>query len=135
MTQSCKDMKQVEVPAEIELLAKQTVNAAFAVHRALGPGLLESAYQECLAIELSMNGVTVEREKILPLDYRGHKIETAYRLDMIVGQKLLVELKALEAMAPIHQVQVATYLKLLQLPLGIKDGIRRVLNLDFQTQS
>lgn len=136
-------MKEVRVPAEIELLAKQTVHAALTVHRALGPGLLESAYQQCLAIELGLSAITIEREKILPLVYRGHSIETAYRLDLIVGGKLLVELKAVENIAPIHEVQVLTYLKLLRLPLGllinfnvplIKDGISRVLNLDFQTE-
>jgi GxxExxY protein len=136
-------MKEVQIPAEIESLATQTVQAALAVHRALGPGLLESAYQQCMAIELSLSGLSVEREKLLPLIYRGHAIETAYRLDLIVGGKLLVELKAVDAVAPVHKVQVATYLKLLKLPLGllinfnvplIKDGISRILNLDFQTE-
>jgi GxxExxY protein len=136
-------MKEVQIPAEIESLATQTVKAALAVHRALGPGLLESAYQQCMAIELSLSGLSVEREKLLPLIYRGHAIETAYRLDLIVGGKLLVELKAVDAVAPVHKVQVATYLKLLKLPLGllinfnvplIKDGISRILNLDFQTE-
>ena len=135
-------MKQVVVPDEIERLAAQTVNAALAVHRALGPGLLESAYQECLAIELSLAGLTLEREKILPLSYRGHAIENAYRLDLIVNGRLFVELKAVEAILPIHRVQTTTYLKLLRLPLGllinfhvplIKDGISRILNLDFQS--
>lgn len=136
-------MKEVQIPAEIESLATQTVQAALAVHRALGPGLLESAYQQCMAIELSLAGVSVEREKILPLVYRGHPIETAYRLDLIVGGKLLVELKAVDAVAHVHEVQVVTYLKLLKLPLGllinfnvplIKNGISRILNLDFQTE-
>ena len=136
-------MKEVQISAEIESLAKQTVNAALAVHRALGPGLLESAYQQCMAIELSLAGVSVEREKLLPLVYRGHSVETAYRLDLIVGGKLLVELKAVDAIAPVHEVQVVTYLKLLKLPLGllinfnvplIKNGISRILNLDFQTE-
>ena len=136
-------MKEVQIPAEIESLATQTVQAALAVHRALGPGLLESAYQQCMAIELSLAGLSVEREKILPLVYRGHPIETAYRLDLIVGGKLLVELKAVDAVAHVHEVQVVTYLKLLKLPLGllinfnvplIKNGISRILNLDFQTE-
>jgi len=135
-------MKQVVVPDEIERLATQTVNAALTVHRALGPGLLESAYQECLAIELSLAGLKIEREKVLPLTYRGHSIDNAYRLDLIVNGRLLVELKAIESIQPIHRVQVTTYLKLLKLPLGllinfnvplIKDGITRVLNLDFQS--
>lgn len=136
-------MRAVRIPAEIEELAKHTVNAALSVHRALGPGLLESAYQQCMAIELTANGLLVEREKILPLVYRGHQIETAFRLDLIVGGKLLVELKAVEAVAAVHEVQVVTYLKLLKLPLGllinfnvplIKNGISRILNLDFQTE-
>ena len=135
-------MKQVIVPVEIEQLAAQTVNAALTVHRALGPGLLESAYQECLAIELSLAGLNLEREKALPLVYRGHSIESAYRLDLLINGKLLVELKAIESVQPIHRVQVTTYLKILKLPLGllinfnvplIKDGISRVLNLDFQS--
>ncbi len=136
-------MSEVRIPEEIEALASATVNAALAVHRALGPGLLESAYQECLAIELGLGGVAVERERVLPLVYRGHSIESAYRLDLIVGGKLLVETKAVEAVAPVHKVQVVTYLRLLKLPLGllinfnvplIKDGIHRVLNLDFRTK-
>ena len=136
-------MRAVRIPAEIEELAKHTVNAALSVHRALGPGLLESAYQQCMAIELTSHGLLIEREKILPLVYRGHQIETAFRLDLIVGGKLLVELKAVEAVAAVHEVQVVTYLKLLKLPLGllinfnvplIKNGISRILNLDFQTE-
>ena len=135
-------MKQVIVPDDIERLATRTVNAALAVHRALGPGLLESAYQECLGIELSLAGLKVDRERLLPLVYRDHSIESAYRLDLIVNGSLLVEMKAIESVQPIHRVQVTTYLKLLKLPLGllinfnvplIKDGITRVLNLDFQS--
>jgi len=136
-------MKRVLVPDEIEQLARVTVNAAFTVHRTLGPGLLESAYQQCLAIELAHHGLPVERETSLPLVYRQQPIETSYRLDLIVGGQLLVELKAAEKVLPIHQAQVVTYLRLLKLPLGllinfnvplIKDGITRVLNLDFQAE-
>lgn len=131
-------MSKVVVPADVEALATSVVHAAFNVHRTLGPGLLESAYEQCLAIELSLAGIAFEREKVLPLVYRGRTIDTAYRLDLIVGGKLLVELKAIESIAPIHQAQLVTYLKLLELPLGllinfnvplIKDGIRRILNL------
>ncbi len=135
-------MKKVDIPADIEKLATQTVNAAFVVHRTFGPGLLEKAYQDCLAIELSTLGLSLEREKTLPLKYRGQSIENAYRLDLLIDQRLLVELKAVDSIQPIHRVQVTTYLKLLHLPLGllinfnvplIKDGITRVLNLDFQS--
>ncbi|MBX3751111.1 MAG: GxxExxY protein [Opitutaceae bacterium] len=125
-------------------MAAATVQAALAVHRALGPGLLESAYQECLAIELTEAGCQCEREKVLPLTYRGRAIDHAYRLDLIIDGRLLVELKAVDAIQPIHRVQVTTYLKLLKLPLGllinfnvplIRDGITRILNLDLRTPS
>lgn len=134
-------MNQVTIPAEIDALAATTVDAALAVHRAIGPGLLASAYQECLAIELSCRGLKVDRERVLPLVYRGHAVENACRLDLIVEGKLLLALKAVEAIQPIHRIQVTTYLRLLKLPLGllinfnvplIKDGITRVLNLDFR---
>ncbi len=136
-----EDRSEVRVPAAIEALARATVHAALTVHRALGPGLLESAYHECLAIELTLAGLQVQREQLLPLNYRGHAIPHAYRLDLLVNGRLLLELKAIEALQPIHRVQVATYLRLLRLPLGllinfnvplIKDGITRVLNLDFR---
>jgi GxxExxY protein len=135
-------MKQVTVPTEIETLATQAVNAALTVHRALGPGLLESAYEECLAIELTSIGLTVERQKSIPLVYRGRTIDAAYRLDLIVNDQLLIETKAIESLLPVHRVQVATYLRLLHRPLGLlinfnvpllKDGVHRVLNLDFKT--
>jgi GxxExxY protein len=135
-------MSEVRVPENIEALATTVVNAAFAVHRSLGPGLLESAYHECLGIELSLAGLMVQREQVLPLNYRGHSIQNAYRVDLIVNEQLLVELKTVDAVQPIHRVQVTTYLRLLQLPLGllinfnvplIKDGITRVLNLVFRS--
>jgi GxxExxY protein len=134
-------MSEVRVPEETEALATAVVNAAFAVHRTLGPGLLESAYHECLGIELSLSGFNVQREQILPLSYRGHTIQNAYRIDLLINGQLLVELKTIDAVQAIHRVQVTTYLRLLKLPLGllinfnvplIKDGITRVLNLDFR---
>jgi GxxExxY protein len=135
-------MSEVKVSEEIESLATAVVNAAFSVHRALGPGLLESAYHECLAIELSLAGLRCQRELNLPLTYRGHVVLNAYRVDMIINDQLLVELKAIESVQPIHRVQTTTYLRLLKIPLGllinfnvplIKDGITRVLNLDFRS--
>ena len=134
-------MSEIVVPVEIEALATAAVNAAFAVHKALGPGLLESAYHECLAIELSLAGLRCQRELSLPLMYRDRIVPNAYRVDMIVNDLLLLELKALDSTQPIHRVQTTTYLRLLKLPLGllinfnvplIKDGITRVLNLDFR---
>jgi GxxExxY protein len=133
---------QVVVPTEMEEIASKAVNAALTVHRALGPGLLESAYEECLAIELFDQGLSLERQKHVPLIYRGRTVEAAYRLDLIVENKLLIEAKAVESILPVHRVQVATYLRLLHLPLGllinfnvplIKDGLHRILNLDFRS--
>jgi GxxExxY protein len=95
-----------------------------------------------MVIELGLRGLQLEREKILPLIYRGQTVENAYRLDLLINGTLLVELKTVESIQPIHRVQTTTYLKLLKLPLGllinfnvplIKDGINRVLNLDFQS--
>ena len=135
-------MPHVIIPDEIEHLASQAINAALAVHRALGPGLLENAYEECLAIELVESGLRVERQKTIPLTYRGHTIDAAYRLDLIVNDRLLIEVKSLEALNPVHRVQVSTYLKLLRLPLGLlinfnvpllKNGVHRVLNLDLKS--
>jgi GxxExxY protein len=137
-------MSQVQISEEIEQLATAVVHAAFSVHRALGPGLLESTYHECLAIELSVAGYRLRREQLLPLTYRGHVIQNAYRLDLLVNDQLLVELKAIESVQPIHRVQLTTHLRLLKLPLGllinfntplIKDGITRVLNLDCRPPS
>jgi GxxExxY protein len=134
-------MKQVTIPCEIEVLASQAINAALAVHRALGPGLLESAYEECLTIELTCLGLTIERQKAIPLIYRDRQVDVAYRLDLIVNRQLLIEAKAVESILPVHRVQVATYLRLLHLPLGLlinfnvpllKEGLHRVLNLDFR---
>jgi iron complex transport system substrate-binding protein len=131
-------MKQIIVPSEIEEMATLAVDAAFAVHQELGPGLLESAYEACFARELELRSVRYQRQLAVPLSYKGNIIEVGFRADVIIGQKLLIELKAVEEIAPIHKAQVITYLKLLRLPLGllinfheilIKDGIRRIPNL------
>jgi GxxExxY protein len=125
------------IPADIERAATVAVDAAFTVHKELGPGLLESVYEACFAYELEMRGVQYERQLPVPLNYKGKLIEVGFRADVVIGQKLLIELKAVEKLAPIHQAQVITYLKILKLPLGllinfnevlIKDGIHRVLN-------
>ena len=136
--------KRVAVPAEIEQLAEIAVDVAFAIHKELGPGLLESAYEACFARELQLRGIKCERQVEVPLRYKGALIEVGYRADLLVKGKLLVELKAVEQLSPIHKAQVITYLKLLNLPLGllinfnsilIKDGIRRVLNIPKQSNS
>jgi GxxExxY protein len=116
-------------------IAKEVVDAAFQVHSRLGPGLLESAYEACLAHELTKRGLQIERQKPQPVIYDDLEIEVGYRLDLFVNSTLIVELKAVEQALPIHQAQLITYLKLSQKTLGllinfnvplIKNGIKRV---------
>lgn len=113
---------------------QRILGAAIAVHRALGPGLLESAYQACLAWELDARGVRYDREVPLPVDYRGHRLDCGYRLDLVVEGIVVDELKAIERILPIHEAQMLTYLKLSGHPVGLllnfnvpilKQGIRR----------
>ena len=131
-------MDQIVIPPDVEKLATMSVDAAFAVHTELGPGLLESAYKACFVYELSLRGVRYQQELPVPLSYKGIRIEVGFRMDVVVEEKLLIELKAVEQMLPVHKAQVITYLKLVRLPLGllinfnevlIKNGIHRVLNL------
>jgi GxxExxY protein len=107
------------------------------VHSALGPGLLESAYEACLRYELIKSGLRVEAQKLLPLVYQSVKLECGYRVDLLVEGKLIIEVKSIEALAEIHFAQVLTYLRLSGLRLALllnfnvvhmKDGIRRVVN-------
>ena len=137
-------MKRVVVPDRVETLACDAVDAALAVHRTLGPGLLESAYRDCLHLELTARGHQIDREQVLPIIYRDQTIPHAFRTDLLVDKLLLIELKAIEAIQPVHRVQLTTYLRFLRLPLGLlinfhvpllKDGLHRVLNLDFQQES
>jgi GxxExxY protein len=123
------------IPAEVELVARRVVDAAYRVHSALGPGLLESVYEACLAHELSKRGVTVCRQVSLPVAYDGVTLDAGLRLDLLVADCLIVELKTVEQLMPIHSAQVLTYLKLTGRRLGllinfnvpmIKDGIRRI---------
>lgn len=118
-------------------LAKAVVDSAFAVHQKLGPGLFESTYQICLVHELLKKGIPVEAEKVLPVMYDGLKLDAGYRIDLLVGGKLIVELKSIKAVDDIHLAQIITYLKLSNCKLGllinfnvkyIKDGIKRIAN-------
>jgi GxxExxY protein len=93
-------------------LAGRAIGAAIAVHKALGPGLLESAYETCLCIEFTHLGITFERQKAVPITYRGESIDDAYRLDFLVENQLILELKAVDQLEPIHTAQVLTYLRL-----------------------
>jgi GxxExxY protein len=130
-------MKEGNSTNQIDRIAKEVVDAAFKVHSNLGPGLLESAYEACLAHELTKRGYRVERQKAQPVIYEGLEIEVGYRLDLLVEDLIIIELKAVEQLAPIHQAQLLTYLKLSSKQLGflmnfnvplIKDGIRRIAN-------
>ena len=118
-------------------IAKVIVNCAYRVHTALGPGLLESSYEECLFYELQKVGLKVEKQKPLPLIYEEVKLEIGYRVDLMVNKKVIVEIKSVDALNEIHMAQTLTYLKLSGCKLGllinfnvalIKNGIRRVVN-------
>lgn len=119
----------------IDLIAKDVVDAAYKIHTKLGPGLLESAYEACLAYELTKRGYQLERQKPQPVIYDGLEIEVGYRLDILVNGEVILELKSVEQVLPIHHAQLMTYLKLSGKALGllinfnvpvIKQGIRRV---------
>jgi len=120
-------------------LTRDVIGAAIEVHKNLGPGLLESAYQECLARELILRRIPFERERPLPLAYKGIRLECGYRVDLLVAGSVVVEIKAIEAIAPIHEAQLLTYLQLGGWHVGLlinfnvvllKNGIcRRVLAL------
>jgi GxxExxY protein len=120
-----------------DVLAREIVDAAFAVHKALGPGLLESVYEQCLSYELQTRGQAHQTQVGLPIRYRDITIGEGYRMDMVVGGLVIVEIKATAETLPIHQAQLLTYLKLSGIRVGllinfnvvlIKQGIRRVMN-------
>ncbi len=118
------------------LLAKSVVDAAYTIHKKIGPGLLESAYEECMEKELHKRGIDFARQPKLPVFYDGEELATRYRLDFLVAEKLIVELKSVEKLLPVHEAQILTYLKLSRKRLGllinfsaplIKDGIKRII--------
>ncbi len=122
---------------DIEDIGKKIINSAIKVHRYLGPGLLESAYQKCLAYELKKIGLKIECELLLPIKYEEILIESGYRIDMIVEDIIIIENKTVEKILPIHAAQLLTYLKLKNCSLGyilnwkttlLKDGIKRMVN-------
>lgn len=124
-------------------LTQQTIGSCIEVHRHLGPGLLESAYERCLCHELSLAGLEFERQKALPVIYKGIQLDCGYRLDLVVEDRLILELKAVEMLLPIHSAQLLTYLKLSCLTLGLlinfnvpilKSGLKRIAN-NFQESS
>ncbi len=126
----------LRAPADVEALARAVIGAAIEVHRILGPGLLESHYQKALSHELRLRGVPHVREAEYDVDYKGEPVGKA-RLDFLVGGKLIVELKAVDALTDVHRSQALTYLRLQAMPLALlinfnvsflRDGIKRVIN-------
>ena len=121
---------------QINDMTREVIGAAMVVHRALGPGLLESAFEECLCYELGLRALHFERQKALPVLFKEVRLDCGYRLDLLVSNTVVVEVKAIEALLPIHEAQVLTYLKLGGWNVGLlinfnvpalKDGIKRIV--------
>jgi GxxExxY protein len=136
LPQRAKSITTEAQRAQRDPLTREIIGAAIEVHRHLGPGLLESAYRECLCWELQHRGFAVERERALPLVYKGIRVDVGYRLDLTVDERILVELKCVERLATIHTAQLLTYLRLSGLRLGLlmnfnvsrlADGLVRVI--------
>ena len=121
----------------INKVSNIVIGAAIDVHKELGPGLLESVYEECLKLELESKGIKVETQKDLPLIYKGQNTGKTYRIDMLVDERVIVELKSVESLKPVNEIQLVTYLKLSNLRVGLlinfnvpvlKEGIKRKVN-------
>jgi GxxExxY protein len=126
----------VNIPMTDNALTHEIIGAAIEVHKNLGPGLLESTYEECLSHELSQRGIPFERQKPIPVIYKGVKLDCGYRLDLLVADRVILELKSVEALAPIHDSIMITYLKLSGHRIGLlmnfnvqilKEGIKRLV--------
>ena len=122
---------------DINDLTGKVIGAAIEVHRYLGPGLLEATYEKCMCRELELRKIFFEKQKELPIEYKGLKLDCGYRLDILVENRLIVELKACESLQPIHEAQLLTYLKLTGIKVGLlinfnvpvlKEGIKRLAN-------
>ncbi len=122
---------------DINRLTGEVIGAAIEVHRVLGPGLLENAYEHCLCRELELRNILIEKQKPLPINYKGIELDCGYRLDIVVPDKLIIELKACESLLLVHEAQLLTYLKLTGIQFGLlinfnvpllKDGIKRMAN-------
>ncbi len=137
-TKAPSRLEQLHAPvsADLDRLAKEVVDAAFKVHSTLGPGLLESVYETCLAHELKTRGLKIQTQLAFPIVYDDLRLDSGLRIDLLVEAQLVVELKAVETMLPLFEAQLLTYLKLTNKRLGllvnfnvpkIKDGIRRIV--------
>jgi len=131
-----EDSKARRLDEATESLATEIVDAAFKIHSSLGPGLLENVYETCLAHELHRRGINFESQVSLPIRYEGLNLDAGLRLDLVVGGKVIIECKAVEALLPVHKAQILTYLKLSGHHLGflinfnvttIKEGLKRVI--------
>ncbi|HEX7926341.1 MAG TPA: GxxExxY protein [bacterium] len=129
-------MERAPIPLETERVVTAILDGAFKVHRTLGPGLLESAYEACLAHELTKAGVPFRSQVVVPIEYDGEQIEAGFRLDLWVAERVIVELKAVEDINKVHEAQLHTYLKLTGMRLGLlinfnvkllRDGLMRVV--------
>jgi GxxExxY protein len=125
-----------EPTAQVETVARSVVDAGLKVHKALGPGLLESAYEHCLAYELTSRGIPLLRQVPLPIVYEGARVDAGYRLDMIVANCIIIEVKAIDQLTRLHEAQLLTYLRLSGLRLGFlmnfnvelfRTGVRRLV--------
>jgi GxxExxY protein len=126
------------MPRDVNTITEQIIGAALAVHRELGPGLLESAYQACLAFEFVERGLSFERETPLPVVYRGHRVDCGYRLDFIVEDEIIVEVKSVERFERVHSAQLLSYLRHHDRRVGllfnfnvnllVQDGLKRIIN-------
>jgi len=137
MHQEEKGMSNESEAVLLNQLTEKVIGACIEVHRHLGPGLLESAYEVCLCHELSLAGIAYERQKPLPVYYKGVNLDCDYRLDVVVAGKLIVELKSVDILSPVHSAQLLTYLKLSDIRVGLlinfnvpvlRNGIRRIAN-------
>ncbi len=124
------------IPKYLDRIATETIDAVFKVHKTLGPGLLESVYEKCLAYELTKRGLAVETQLPFPIEYDGVKLDAGLRIDMLVDHELILELKSVDAMHPVFEAQLLTYMKLTGRRLGllvnfnvplIKHGIKRMV--------
>ena len=123
--------------ADIEELARVAIDCGFHIHKALGPGLLESVYEMLLAERLSRSGCGIERQKLLPVEFDGLKLAEGYRVDLLVGGKLIIEVKSVERLLPVHSKQLLTYVRLARQPVGLlmnfggatfREGLQRIVN-------
>ncbi|HJO48865.1 MAG TPA: GxxExxY protein [Candidatus Scalindua sp.] len=134
---TAESTESTEMKSNINEITDVIIGAAIAVHKELGPGLLESAYEACLTFELADQKVKIERRKGLPIKYRGVQLDCGYRIDLLVEDKVVVELRAVQRLEPIHEAQLLSYLKLSGCKVGLlinfnvkvlKDGIRRLVH-------